>query len=391
MLSGQIEALIALRAGLEARGHTVRVVSAFQPSQLQEERRWDRDYGDSRGIAPRVGRIAGLVRAVVEGARGFDVLHFNLPTPAFGSVADVVQLTARAPVVVGYEAHLADVPAAATRLRAAAPFYAPRIVVNNGLVSRLTMRRASRYVVSSEYQRRELLALGYQDEKVVVIPNLIDSTKLRRWDRGEARRALGLPAGPLVAFVGHFHDVKGHDVLIEAFVAVRRAVPEAWLALAWSGIGSRHEVRVAVDRAGIAARVIELGRLDVGQLFSAADVVALPYRFSIGQAAYPGTVLEAMTIGVPLVTSSLPLLEELTEAGRTALLARPGDVEDLAAKIIRLLKEPSVGADLVAAQRTMMAGRFEPAVLLDRYLAVYGQVAGEGARSGDAAAHPGSS
>ncbi len=371
MLSGQIEALIALRAGLEARGHSVRVVSAFEPSQLRADRRWDRDYGDSRGIAPRVGRIARVVGAVIDGARGSDLLHFNLPTPAFGAAADAVQVATRIPVVVGYEAHLADVPAVASRLRAAPSFYMPRVVINNGLVARLTARRASSYIVSSEFQRRELYDLGYGRNRVEVIPNLIDTAKLKRWDKDEARRALGLPDGPLVAFVGHFHDVKGHDVLIEAFAEVGREVPDARLALAWSGIGSRYEVRAAIARAGIAARVIELGRLDVGQLFSAADVVALPYRFSIGQAAYPGTVLEAMTIGVPLVTTSLPLLEELTAQGRTALLVQPGDASDLAASIVRLLRNPALGAELVGAQRQAMTDRFDQDKLLERYVGVY--------------------
>ncbi len=380
MLSGQIEALIALRSGLEARGHSVRVVSAFQPNQLQQDRRWDRDYGDSRGIAPRAGRVAGLVRSVIEGARGAELLHFNLPTPAFGSVADAVQLATHMPVVVGYEAHLAEVPAVAGRLRAAPPFYAPRILINNGLVARLTARRAACYIVSSEYQKQELRDLWYEERTIEVIPNLIDTTKLKRWKKADARRALGLPEGPLVAFAGHFHDVKGHDVLIEAFALVRREIPDAWLALAWSGIGSQFEVRARIARVGIADRVIELGKLDVGQLFSAADVVALPYRFSIGQAAYPGTVLEAMTVGVPLVTSRLPLLAELTENGKTALLAEPGNADDLARQIIRLLHEPTAGEALVSAQQAAMAERFDQEKLLDRYEAVHQRILGQTSR-----------
>jgi glycosyltransferase involved in cell wall biosynthesis len=377
MLSGQIEALIALRAGLEARGHSVRVVSAFAPGQLQEERRWDREYGDSRGIALRAGRVASLVGSVIAGARGSDLLHFNLPTPAFGGVADAVHLATGIPTVVGYEAHLADVPAAAARLRTAPSFYAPRIAINNGFIARITARRASCYVVSSEYQKRELLDLGYRESRVEVIPNLIDNAKLKRWDKIEARGALDLPDKPLVAFAGHYHDVKGYDVLIQAFAEVRRELPEAHLVFAWSGIGNQHEVRAAIARVGIADRVIELGRLDVGQLFSAADVVVLPYRFTIGQAAYPGTILEAMTIGVPLVTSKLPLLDELTEHGRTALLALPGKADDLASQIVGLLRDPNLGRHLVDAQRQIMAERFDPEKLLDRYVSVYRRVVGQ--------------
>src|SRR5207248_7886950 len=119
------------------------------------------------------------------------------------------------------------------------------------------------------------------------------------------------------------------------------------LVMAWSGLGQQARMRRTVARAGVADRVIELGRLDVAQLFAAADVVALPYRFTIGQAAYPGTVIEAMWVGVPLVTSDLPLLAELADGGQTALLARPGDPTDLADQITRLLTETARAAQLV--------------------------------------------
>jgi phosphatidylinositol alpha-mannosyltransferase len=117
--------------------------------------------------------------------------------------------------------------------------------------------------------------------------------------------------------------------------------------------------------------VIELGRSDVGQLFCAADVVALPYRFSIGQAAYPGTVLEAMWCGAPIVTSDLPLLRELADGGRTAMLARPGDPRSLAENIVSLLTDPNRRAGLVEAQRRAMDERFSGADLIHRYVAVY--------------------
>ena len=373
MLSGQVEALIALREALESNGHSVEVVSTFRADELRQQRRWATDFGDSRSLGPKVIRLGRVVSALAVAARHCDVLHFNVPTPAFTALADLVHLLVRRPMVVGFEAHLASVPALVARLRYAPAFYAPRIVINNGLVARIAMRRAGGYIVSGELQRRELVSLGFAPPRVHVIPNLIDRAKLRRSTKDEARVALGLPSGPLVAFAGHFHDVKGHDVLIDAFPEVCRAVPDARLVIAWSGIGDRSAVRAAIARVGIADRVIEIGRVDVGQLFSGVDVVALPYRFSIGQAAYPGTVLEVMAIGAPLVTTSLPLLVELTENGGTALLARAGDAKDLALQIIRLLSEPAIGEQLVEAQRIAMAERFSPERLVQDYIGVYEQ------------------
>jgi glycosyltransferase involved in cell wall biosynthesis len=376
LLSGQIESLIALANGLEALGHTVRVVSAFPQEQLAHQRRWELDRGDGLALAPKVVRIGRIVGAIAAAARDYDLLHFNVPTPAFGGLADVVRLLAGRPLVVGFEAHLADVPGATRRLRQAPEFYLPRIVVNNGVVSRFTLRRGRAYIVSSEVQRRELLALGYPQGRVRVIPNLVDDSKLRRWPKDEARRALGLPDGPLVAFVGHYHDVKGHDLLIEAFPRIRARHPQARLAIAWSGIGSEARVDSAIARLGIGPQVIKLGRVDVAQLFSAADVVALPYRFTLGQAAYPGTVIEAMWVGVPLVTSDLPLLAELSDQGETMLLARPGDAADLAEKTSRLLHDPQLAAQLVAEQRLAVERRFDSRRLVAEYAGLYSRALG---------------
>ncbi len=371
LLSGQIESLVALSNGLQALGHTVQVVSAFPEHQLAHQRRWEIDRGDGLALAPKVVRIGRIVGTIAAAARHYDLLHFNVPTPAFSMLADLVQIAAARPMVVGFEAHLADVPGATRRLRQAPEFYLPRIIVNNGILSRLTMRRARAYVVSSQYQARELRSLGYLQRTVRVIPTLVDSSKLKRWPKDEARQVLGLPEGPLVAFVGHYHDVKGHDVLIEAFARIHARVPAARLALAWSGIGHDARVDAAIQRLGIGAHVIKLGRVDVGQLFSAADVVALPYRFTLGQAAYPGTVIEAMAVGVPLVTSDLPLLAELSDQGKTMLLARPGNVADLADKTVRLLEDSALAAQVVAAQRAAIEHRFDPSRLVAEYAAVY--------------------
>jgi glycosyltransferase involved in cell wall biosynthesis len=376
LLSGQIESLIALANGLETLGHSVQVVSAFPQQQLDHARRWEIDRGDGLALAPKVVRIGRIVGAIAAAARSSDLLHFNVPTPAFGVLADLVQLVAGRPLVVGFEAHLADVRGAMGRVRQAPEFYVPRVVINNGIVSRLTLRRGRAYIVSSELQRRELVALGYSPHRVRVIPNPVDESKLRRWPRDEARRALGLPDGPLVAFVGHYHDVKGHDVLIEAFPRIRELHPETKLALAWSGIGHETRVNAAIDRLGIGPAVIKLGRVDVGQLFSAADVVALPYRFTLGQAAYPGTVIEAMWVGAPLVTSDLPLLAELSDGGKAMLLARPGDAEDIAQKVARLLNEPAAAAQLVAEQRRALEHRFDTRLLVQQIAEVYGEALG---------------
>ncbi len=371
MLSGQIESLIALAEQLESLGHEVHLVSAFAPGSLRADERWKAKSGDHERLVGKLSAMAGVVRRISVEAASCDLVHFNVPTPSFAGIADLIQLACRRPMVVGFEAHLADVPAAAQRLRQAPEFYLPRIVINNGLVARATLKRSRRWIVSSFFQEKQLRALGYPRDRIDVVPNLIDTKKLARCGRAEARASLGLPEGRIVGFVGHYHDVKGHDVLLDAFPRIRERVPDARLVFAWSGIGRADRVRAHVERLGIADRFTELGRVSVSTFFSAVDVMALPYRFSIGQAAFPGTVLEAMAVGVPLVTSRLPLLEELVQDGSTGSLADPGDRDDLAERVATLMDDDGARAEMVEAQAEVMRTRFEPRRLASSYVETY--------------------
>lgn len=379
LLSGQIDGLIALAEVLESRGHTVRVVSTFRDEQLQTAERWALTTSDSSHPIGKLVQMGAIVAKVVRVSGDCDIVHFNVPTPSFALLADAVTLLTDKPIVCGFEAHLASVPAALARLRAAPEFYAPRVVINNGLVARTTLRKSTRWIVSSEFQRRELADLGYDLGRVDVVPNLVDRKKLARLPRRVARQALNLPEErPLIVFAGHYHDVKGHDLLIEAFRRIRSRAPSARLVLAWSGIGQQTRVQRQIADAGLAEAIIELGRVPIGQLFSAADVVALPYRQTIGQAAFPGTVLEAMAVGVPLVTSTLPLLVELIEAGHTGLLSEPGDVDQLGDQIVKLLSDQSLQDRMVEAQQAAMRERFDAGRLAAAYEATYEQaVAGK--------------
>ncbi|HEY3116630.1 MAG TPA: glycosyltransferase family 4 protein [Chloroflexota bacterium] len=383
LLSGQIEGVVALAKSLERLGHEVKLVSVFG-DELTNARPERPDEGSGQGLAPRLLQIGAVLKKIVAEARCSDVLQLNLPTPAFAGVADVLRELAHRPTVVGFEAHLANVPGALRRVPMAPEFYLPRVLVNNGIVARLAPRRAERYIVSSEWQRTELERLGFASERISVIPNLVIEDKLKPWAKDEARADLGLPDGPLIGYIGHYHDVKGHDVLIEALRIMRANLPAGSsaprLVMAWSGIGSPQRVQAQLARAGLRDAVIQLPKVNVGQFFSALDVLALPYRFTLGQAAFPGTVLEAMAVGVPLVTSRLPLLEEIVEHEGTGLLAEPGDAASLAGQISRLLADRGLAEQVGAQAKSVYRERFDPQRVAQEYVAAYEEVLAREAR-----------
>lgn len=243
--------------------------------------------------------------------------------------------------------------------------------MNNGLVARCSWHRCEQYIVSSHYQAAELRRLGFPSARVGIAPNVIDATKLRRMDKKEARRQLGLPEGRLIAYVGHYHHVKGLEVLVEAFGHLIRDREDCHLALAWSGLGDDGPVRQAIVESGVVERVLHLNRVPIGAALSAVDVLVLPYRLTMGQSAYPELLLEAMAVGVPLVTSDLAMLRELGVHEQTALLVPPGDARATAIAVGRLLEDEMLARAIVAAQRRLLEGPLNPIEVTKRYLSLY--------------------
>ncbi|MBV9119763.1 MAG: glycosyltransferase family 4 protein, partial [Chloroflexi bacterium] len=300
ILSGQIDSLAGLGRALDRRGHNVRLVAPFDAEPLLHEALADLDGGPKGLPAAAQAMLKAVPRIVSEGNHS-DILHLALPTPAFSWVADMVGMACKAPVLVTFEGHLAQAAQVLEAVRRPQSLKSrlPLWLVNNGLFGRLSIHRCQRYVVSSEYQRHELIALGVPADRISVLTNIVEDSKLEMTDPAGARRLLGLPAKrPMVGYIGHFNDVKGVDVLAEAFARLIDTGNDFELALAWSG--QRDAASIRRRLAPVSAHVTWLGKVHVGSFLSAIDVLALPYRSTAGQGAYPSLVLEALHLGRPL-------------------------------------------------------------------------------------------
>ena len=371
VLSGQVDSLAGLGRALVRRGHTVSLTAPFPTDGLLDRSLISLD-GGPRGLGGAAVKMLRTVPRIIADGKGADLVHIALPTPAFSWVGDVVQAALSVPLVVSYEGHLA--PAGQLlqpeRLRRSWRTYLPLWGVNNGLFGRLTRYGAEHYVVSSEYQRLELAALGAPAARVSVISNVIESEKLARCDPEQARTRLHLPAGKqIVGYMGHFNDVKGVDVLARAFAEVRHHLPDAHLALAWSGQGK--QASVLAPLAGLADAVTVLGKVHVGTFLCAIDALALPYRCTAGQGAYPSLVIEALHAACPLVTSRLPLLEELLADSGGALFCPPEQPALLAEQLRRLLCDGTLRRKMQEAQLAAVRTRFAPDLLSVQYEVLY--------------------
>lgn len=304
-------------------------------------------------------------------SREVDIVHCHLDAPALSLLADRISMKNNTPVVVTFAGPYADNPFALIWNLSRAPlYYGAHLLANNRLTASLSRFNARYYTVSSEFQKTQLLNIGMDSRKLAVIPNGIIADKAGSFDREESRREFGLGGGKIVVYIGHFRPNKGVDFLVKAFKKVLAAHPDAKLVLAWSLFGSDGSIRRLIKKLRIEDRVILLGRVNVSKLLSAADVVALPYVFEFGTHVFPLLVLECFSAGVPLVTSDLKIINELTDNGKAALLAKPADLDDLARAVIKLISDQGLASRMIREQRRLME-RYKLNKIAEQYIEIY--------------------
>ncbi|MCA8832027.1 glycosyltransferase family 4 protein [Hymenobacter pini] len=167
---------------------------------------------------------------------------------------------------------------------------------------------------------------------------------------------------------------KGVEEYFEAARLVREAVPGTRVQLLGGvdesgGVG----VKRAVFEEWLQAGNIEyLGTTDdVAAHIRRADCVVLPsYREGT-----PKTLLEAAAMGKPIVTTDVPGCRETVVDGQNGLLCQVRNAEDLAAKMLQVLRLPDPAlADMGRAGRRLAETRFDEQIVLQKYLDVVQQV-----------------
>jgi glycosyltransferase involved in cell wall biosynthesis len=173
--------------------------------------------------------------------------------------------------------------------------------------------------------------------------------------RRSARAVLGVPEGvPVIGTAARLARQKGPLDLVRAFAGLGRS--DAWLV--WLGDGDlRGRVESLVAELGLSGRVVLAGdRSDVGSLLPAFDVFALASWWE----GLPCSLVEAMCCGVPVVATAVNSVPELVVAGRTGLLARPGDPASLTVALRRMLEEPELAAGMAEEARRLIGQLYEP-------------------------------
>jgi glycosyltransferase involved in cell wall biosynthesis len=184
--------------------------------------------------------------------------------------------------------------------------------------------------------------------------------------RREARSLLGIPPGAkVVGTVARLEGQKAPLDMVAAIAALRR--PD--VRLVWIGDGDlRAATERHIEKHGLRDRVLLLGhRRDVPRLLPAFDVFAMSSLYE----GLPCAVVEAMLCGIPVVATAVNSVPEIVIAGKTGLLARPGDPASLSRALAYALDNPDDAIRRADAACSVLGERFMPEALGEDLMEVY--------------------
>jgi glycosyltransferase involved in cell wall biosynthesis len=182
-----------------------------------------------------------------------------------------------------------------------------------------------------------------------------------------ARARLDLPADAiLIGIVATLRSWKGHADLIDAFAQL--ALPNLRLVIVGDG-PQRQNLETRIAEAGLGDRARLVGHHDdVLPWLSAFDMFALP---SYANEGVPQALIQAMSAGLPCVTTDIGAIPEIALPDRTALVVPPRDIAALATAIGKLAGDPDLRARLGGEARRHVEARFARGAMLDAMETVF--------------------
>jgi L-malate glycosyltransferase len=235
-------------------------------------------------------------------------------------------------------------------------------------VIRFSLNHSNAITSVSESLKKDTLSTFKIDNKISVIPNFINIGEYESMTSGDGSRKYALHGERMLVHISNFRKVKRVEDVLGIFAEVRKEVP-AKLVLVGDG-PERQRMEQLARQLNINHDVIQLGKIaDPKDILRMADLFLLPSETeSFGLSA-----LEALAMHVPVISTKTGGLPEVNVHGQTGFLSKVGDVKDMAANAITLLKDDAMMKKF-RQNAFEQAKRFDLEKILPMYIRIYEQL-----------------
>lgn len=239
----------------------------------------------------------------------------------------------------------------------------------------------SHIIAVSHYIKKELTAVGLDEEKITVIHHGIDVNmfhpEVKPTDLRE--RFPQLKGKKIVLHPARIGMAKGADVSIKAINKVRERIPEVMLILT----GTKNIIDWGETQEKDIAYFIDLIRVfnlkanvlidffkytEMPELYSLADVCIYPSSVS---EPFGLTMLEALATAKPMIVTNAGGMPEVIRDGINGYVIKVRDVEALAHYILRLLEDGNLARRLGRTGREMVEKHYTKEMMTSSHLEIY--------------------
>ena len=230
---------------------------------------------------------------------------------------------------------------------------------------------AARFLVRSRDMQKDLVQMGCPAEKVVVHPSGIDVEKIPFKKRAAPYAEDQL----IILMAGRLVEKKGMADALHAVAECRPDPRGPRIHIAGDGPEEEGLRKLARDL-GITERVTFLGPLSrtdlLKEMLSAHLFLLTCHTAADGEKeGLPNTIKEAQATGLPVISTRHAGIPECVADGDSGLLAREGDVADIARQLDTLLAHPEKWAEMGQRGRAIIAEQYDLKKLALELVAVY--------------------
>lgn len=394
------EVITSIVGGLTDRGHTVHVVTALP---------WYRNHAVEEGWGGRLVRTEATEWGAISRLHPFPTDKANIPARAlaFGGFTALATLRSLAirqrpdavlamspPLPLGFPGALV---AAARRI----PFVFniqdvfPDVAVEVGAITNPTVIKAASMAEKFLYRRADAVTVLSEDlksnvaakldnaagvsgraqpgpaidgaDKVVVIPNFVDTERVQPGG-GEAYRAeFGLGDRTVVTYAGNVGLSQPVELLVEV---ARRMADRSDVVFVVNGGGTSLEsVRQSAAGLDNVVFVPMQPRERLSEVLAAGDIHTILLKHGLARSSVPSKMYSILAAGRPVVASvdaDTEVTRVLAEAD-AGLAASPGSVDELHDAIVALVDDPDHRSSMGASGRRWVERWLSPASVAEAY------------------------
>jgi glycosyltransferase involved in cell wall biosynthesis len=240
----------------------------------------------------------------------------------------------------------------------------------NPVIEKRVLEASDRVITVSEFSKRQLVAsLGIKGDQVEVVPNGVDERFCPGAKDTALRRRHSLGAGPVALFLGGLKPRKSLPFLLDLWREVASVRPDATLLIAGAGPLER-TLRRKAAALGLGRRVVFAGRVAEAEkdaYYRLADLFLFPSSLEgFGLAAG-----EAMSCGLPVVTSDQGALPELVVNGEGGFVCPDRDLAAFTRAALQLLERVDLRERFAQFNRDRVERLFRWGMASRRVLEIY--------------------